>query len=1236
MEKLKGLAIELDMDHLSVDRGLKGLKDNIRTVNSEMRRNMSAFDRSDRSVAKYETSLMGLNKKLEVQKVAVAEAKKEYEAMVDEYGRGSKEAEAAAREYNHQAASLTNLERYIERTKKELIDFEKQQRIANSSWTKVGNQLENYGGKLKGIGTQMNDVGTKMTNRITKPALVATTAAAGLVGALGWKRLTGLDAAQAQLKGLGYSTKEVGRISDQVTTAIDGGMTTMAEGTAVAAGALAAGVKEGKELERYIKLVGDAAVGANRPVEEMAMIFNRVQGNGKLMTQELNSIEQGMPGFSKAMSKHLGVSSEKFREMVTDGKVSSKDFLNVMEDFAGGMASAYAESWDGMVANTKAYIGIIGENFLRGIFQDSKKSLADFIDMLKSPEIQERAAEMGETARVAFNKMKDSIMDVVNWYQNLDDGQKKLIHSLGLMAVAGGPVLQFTGKLTSGLGSVLEVTGKLSQAIGVARGAGLAAGLAKLGPGAIAGVAVVGIAAVATGLYTLHQRSKEAKEVNLDLAKSLSDEATELESAAEAFDKLSDKAKISNAELAELNDLNKRISESSNPGEIKELQQQYDELAKKSGLSKDELKKLFDANGNIIDQSKDVEKSISDQGNAFVENTDAVREQIQALRDLSEAQLVGERAKLLEQEAEARKIIADKTKEQAKVEERMLFLAENANLSKDELNQKIAETEEKLKGVNRNSEEGYELDQIHTDLVNIKKDRIGETVDELNKQNDELQKSIDKEQAKIDKLDASEQQLLNIRLANAGINEEGEKGLANLDKSINESEKELANLDKRLEKNGNLTAEEQARYDKLSANNEKQREARDIIFEELGVYKDLNSLAEGRLSLVDKDTQNKVENLAKSTEIKVEEGNIVKQLQDKNSEYDKSISKIEKEGKAQGLSKKEINQQVADLKNKKAINDAVLEQILRELGVWDDLDSKIKDGINSEKQKGNATDDTTSKSKKQGDQIGKNNKKTDEGIKKEQERSKEAGKDVDKKISLFEVGLAVINRGATEGKRKKVSLWEVGLAAINRGASQGKSKKVSLWQSGLDAINRAASSPVTKTISFVGKGLRGILGYEKGTPPSGHPGGDFIAGEKGEELGILPNGMAFLTPKTATFFPDMPRGTHVIPHRETKQLMRNTPAYAEGTPNFGNSELARLLSANNRTSDTNVTVTNRNEKSSINKLLEATLEQNQILMQLLAKDPELVIDVNSLAKPMEPSITKIQNRKQNRARKKPR
>ncbi len=283
---------------------------------------------------------------------------------------------------------------------------------------------------------------------------------AGITAKLGFDRLVGLDTAKAKLEGLGYSTKEVGSITDQVTHAIQGGMTTMAEGTDVAAGALAAGVKQGKELEKYIKLVGDAAVGSNRPVSEMAMIFNRVQGQGKLMTQELNMIEEGMPGFSNAMAKHLGVSYDAFREMITNGEVSSKEFLEVMDDFAGGMAGAYSKSWKGMVQNSKAYIGQIGEAFLSSTFEQAKGGLHEFESMLKSPGAKEWAAKTGEQLGNTLASIGNGIKGLIDWWQNLDGSTQKtlggIVKWLGITLVTMGPVLTIFGKFVRTIGGMFS------------------------------------------------------------------------------------------------------------------------------------------------------------------------------------------------------------------------------------------------------------------------------------------------------------------------------------------------------------------------------------------------------------------------------------------------------------------------------------------------------------------------------------------------------------------------------------------------------------------------------------------------------------------------------------------------------------------------------------------------------------------------------------------------------------
>ncbi len=154
-EKIEGLSIGLDLDTLALDRGLTGLKDKLKTVNSEMKANMSAFERGDKSIERYETSLMGLNKKLEVQKRVVSEAKSEHEKMVKEFGEGSKEAEKAAREYNNQVASLNSLQRYINKTETELKELRQELNKSEFSWTNLGQTIQNTGRTLSGIGSSL-------------------------------------------------------------------------------------------------------------------------------------------------------------------------------------------------------------------------------------------------------------------------------------------------------------------------------------------------------------------------------------------------------------------------------------------------------------------------------------------------------------------------------------------------------------------------------------------------------------------------------------------------------------------------------------------------------------------------------------------------------------------------------------------------------------------------------------------------------------------------------------------------------------------------------------------------------------------------------------------------------------------------------------------------------------------------------------------------------------------------
>lgn len=315
----------------------------------------------------------------------------------------------------------------------------------------------------------LTKVGGALTKSITVPALGAATAVAGVVSALGFKRLVGMDEAQAKLKGLGIEGKQLEIVMENAKNAVTGTTFTMADGASVAAGALAAGVKEGAELERYIKLVGDAAIGANVPMAEMAQIFNRIQGQGKITRVELDMLEYRLPGFSQALMKHVGAGSqEAFFEMVRAGKVSTDDVLDTMETFAGGMAAAYAETWSGLKDNILANIGIIGEALLEGLFEDGKKGMAEFLQYLRESEgLKEWARDTGETLRNVFATIVEAIKNAINWWSNLSDGAKTAFLALGGFAVAIGPVLLVIGKLITAAMNVSRWFGLLKTAAGV-------------------------------------------------------------------------------------------------------------------------------------------------------------------------------------------------------------------------------------------------------------------------------------------------------------------------------------------------------------------------------------------------------------------------------------------------------------------------------------------------------------------------------------------------------------------------------------------------------------------------------------------------------------------------------------------------------------------------------------------------------------------------------------------------
>ncbi len=342
------------------------------------------------------------------------------------------------------------------------------------------------------IGEGFSKTGAKMTRYITKPALVAGAAVAGIAMKKGWDRLTAIDDAKAKLEALGHSAKTVEGIMDSALESVKGTSFGLGEAANTAASAVASGIKPGEELTRYLKLVSDAAAVAGTDMDEMGAVFNKVAANGKLSAEELNMLtDRGIPALS-LLAKASGKTVEQIREDMRAGKISTEDFLNAIEEGMGGAAKIMgSKSLTAAMSNIGASLSRIGANFLDaggkggGAFSQLKPLLADLADWLEK--IEEKSVKWGETFGEVFRKITQGFIAMPN-------GIKA---ALAGILIGTGPMLKFVGavlKASSSMATFKATAQGMSVARGILTGeiSATNAVLAKFGGLCSAGVSKAG------------------------------------------------------------------------------------------------------------------------------------------------------------------------------------------------------------------------------------------------------------------------------------------------------------------------------------------------------------------------------------------------------------------------------------------------------------------------------------------------------------------------------------------------------------------------------------------------------------------------------------------------------------------------------------------------------------------------------------------------------------------------
>lgn len=267
------------------------------------------------------------------------------------------------------------------------------------------------GQELDGIGPTE---GTKAGNGFGKALGVAAVAAVGIAAGgigialtKGFGRLQAIENARAKLTGLGHSTEVVQGIMDNAMASVKGTAFGLDEAAAVAAGAVAAGVKPGEELEKTLRLTGDAATIAGVGMGEMGAIFNKVASSNKIQGDVIAQLNDAGIPIVQLMAKELGITAEETVKLASEGKINFETFRASMESGLGGAALESGKTLEGAFKNTMAAVGRIGANLLTGVYPKIQEFFAGAIEWLKP--MEESAKVIGTNIG---NFLSDSLVKI--------------------------------------------------------------------------------------------------------------------------------------------------------------------------------------------------------------------------------------------------------------------------------------------------------------------------------------------------------------------------------------------------------------------------------------------------------------------------------------------------------------------------------------------------------------------------------------------------------------------------------------------------------------------------------------------------------------------------------------------------------------------------------------------------------------------------------------------------------
>ena len=293
-----------------------------------------------------------------------------------------------------------------------------------------------------------------------------------LAAASGEDLATTSDIVTDALTAFGLSAKDSGHFADILAAASSNANTNVSmmgetfKYCAPIAGALGFSAEDTAEA---IGLMANAGIKGSQAGTALRTIMNNLSGDVKICGSSIGEVTvatTNADGSMRDLSEILADCRTAFSGLSESEKAAAAESLvgkNAMSGFLALMNAGEAD-----INKLSSAIDNC-DGCAAGMAETMNDNLAGQLTILKS-QLQELAISFGELLMPAIRTIVGWIQKFVDWLNSMDEGTRKVIVTIALVAAAIGPVLIIVGKVISAIGTIMTIIPKLAGVINAAKG----------------------------------------------------------------------------------------------------------------------------------------------------------------------------------------------------------------------------------------------------------------------------------------------------------------------------------------------------------------------------------------------------------------------------------------------------------------------------------------------------------------------------------------------------------------------------------------------------------------------------------------------------------------------------------------------------------------------------------------------------------------------------------------------